>query len=104
MDPIQIFKGIFTAIVTPFKKDLIDFENLAELLERQINNKIDGIVIADPTGEGYSLSQNEYYKLIDCTISTINDRIPLVVNIPHCSTAVVTEMIALLKVGASRHS
>ncbi|KYH12839.1 4-hydroxy-tetrahydrodipicolinate synthase [Neorickettsia sp. 179522] len=90
-------KGIFTAIITPFKRNAIDIESLERLIEVQIVSAVNGIVIADSTGEGHSLSQSEYYALVKNVAAVLKNRIPLVVSVPHCSTTQVIDVITRLK-------
>jgi len=75
-----MFKGIYTALVTPFKNDSVDYKKYKELVEFQIDNKVDGIVVAGTTGEGSSLTNEEFEKLIT-TASEYNDKINVIINI-----------------------
>ncbi len=75
---MSIFKGSAVAIITPFKKDGIDFEKLQELLEKQINAKTDAIVICGTTGEASTMSEEERKQAIKFTVDTINKRIPVI--------------------------
>lgn len=65
-----MYKGIFTAIVTPFtKEDKIDYEALVAILKLQIDAKIAGVVIAGSTGEYLSLDLKEYQDLLAFVIN-----------------------------------
>ena len=56
-----MFKGVYTAIVTPFREDTgLDLESLDRLIEFQIENGIDGIVPVGTTGESPTLSMDEH--------------------------------------------
>jgi 4-hydroxy-tetrahydrodipicolinate synthase len=55
---------IFTAIITPFNNDKIDYKALEKLLNYQIESNVYGIVVAGSTGETLSLSEIEYLELI----------------------------------------
>ncbi len=58
-------RGTYTAIVTPFKKDLsIDFDKFKSLIDFQIENGIDGIVVCGSTGESATMSAKEKIALI----------------------------------------
>ncbi len=67
-----MFKGCFTAIVTPFKgtgvKSEVDYEAYKELIEFQDRNNIDGIVACGTTGESPVLSHEEHNKVIEFTV------------------------------------
>ncbi|MBO7127895.1 4-hydroxy-tetrahydrodipicolinate synthase [bacterium] len=57
-------KGVYTAIVTPFKESgKIDFDAFGKLLEEQIKAKVSGVVVAGTTGEGATLSHAEKEEL-----------------------------------------
>ena len=43
--------GCFTAVVTPFKEDTVDYEGLGRLSDFQIKNGITGILAVGTTGE-----------------------------------------------------
>lgn len=64
-DPIR---GVYTAIVTPFTKTgEIDFDSFAKLLEKQVDAKVDGVVIAGTTGESPTLTNEEKLSLLKFT-------------------------------------
>jgi 4-hydroxy-tetrahydrodipicolinate synthase len=39
-----MFSGVYTALITPFKNDKVDYESLEKLIEHQHKNAIVGIV------------------------------------------------------------
>ncbi|MBU0698665.1 MAG: 4-hydroxy-tetrahydrodipicolinate synthase [Proteobacteria bacterium] len=57
--------GCFTAIVTPFKKDAVDYEGLGKLAEFQIANGITGILAVGTTGESPVLTWDEHNRVIE---------------------------------------
>jgi 4-hydroxy-tetrahydrodipicolinate synthase len=59
-----MFKGTFTAIVTPFRGGILDLEGLEKLVERQIAAGITGIVAVGTTGESPTLSHDERLAVI----------------------------------------
>ena len=53
-----IFKGVGTAIATPFdEEDHINFDEFKRLLEYQIEQGIDSIIVCGTTGEASTMSQ-----------------------------------------------
>ncbi|MBR1711618.1 MAG: dihydrodipicolinate synthase family protein, partial [Clostridia bacterium] len=55
-----MFKGSFTALVTPFHENgSVNFEKLRKLVEWQISEGIDGIVALGTTGESSTMSHEE---------------------------------------------
>lgn len=76
------FKGVGTAIVTPFHKDgTIDFKSLQKLVEFQIRGKVDYIVALGTTGESVTLSKDEKNAVIATVLETVDGRVPVVVGI-----------------------
>lgn len=69
----NMFKGIITALVTPFIGDILDLDSLEKLIKHQINGKIKTIVIAGSTGEACSLKFEEYEELINFVIPRFNN-------------------------------
>ena len=62
---IEKLKGVWTALITPFKEDgSIDLESFDKLIDKQIKAHITGIVISGTTGESPTLSDNETCELI----------------------------------------
>jgi len=73
------FKGLGTALITPFKNGTeIDYDMLSKLIEFQINAGVDYLVIAGTTGEGVTLDDEETVALFKFAINKINKRIPMV--------------------------
>lgn len=68
----MIFKGCFTAIVTPFTgtglRTPIDWGGYKKLVEFQNENKISGIVACGTTGESPTLSYEEHGQVIEATV------------------------------------
>ena len=73
-----MFKGAYTALVTPFKDGKINYNKMAELIEFQINEGIDGLVVCGTTGESATLSDKEKRRLIKFTVETVNGRVPVI--------------------------
>ncbi|MBY0502241.1 MAG: 4-hydroxy-tetrahydrodipicolinate synthase [Alphaproteobacteria bacterium] len=63
-----MFKGIYTAIITPFHKGKVDEKKLEELVVFQVNAGVQGIVPCGTTGESILLSPEEQKRVIEvCT-------------------------------------
>ena len=69
-----MFRGTFTALVTPFREGAIDFVALQNLIESQIVAGIDGVVAVGTTGESPTLTQDEREEIIRFTIQNVNKR------------------------------
>ena len=62
------FTGTITALVTPFRKQAVAYDDLAKLVEAQIKGGIDGIVPVGTTGESPTLSHDEHIEVIRVTV------------------------------------
>ncbi len=60
-----MLKGCFTAIITPFTEEAVDYEGLAQLAEFQIVNGITGILAVGTTGESPVLTWDEHNKVVE---------------------------------------
>ena len=73
-----IFTGAAVAIVTPFKNNRVDYESLAALIERQIENSTDAIVICGTTGESSTLTDEEHKECIRLCVEKTAGRVPVI--------------------------
>ena len=83
------FKGVYTAILTPFSSDgkNIDYGAYKALVERQIQAGVTGIVPCGTTGESPTLTHKEHGELIEKTVEYVNGRIQVVPGTGSNSTA-----------------
>jgi 4-hydroxy-tetrahydrodipicolinate synthase len=73
------FEGTFTALVTPFRPDgSLDLDSLADLIEWQVEEGIDGLVPCGSTGESATLSPEEHVEVIRHVIDVAGGRVPVV--------------------------
>ena len=70
-----MFRGTYTAIVTPFKDGKIDEPSLERLIKSQIKGGVDGIVPVGTTGESPTLSFEEHIHVIARSVEMANGRI-----------------------------
>src|SRR5213595_3391654 len=69
-----MFRGTFTAVVTPFRNGDIDFAAFEKLVERQIAAGITGLVAVGTTGESPTLTHDEKHDVIERTIKIAKGR------------------------------
>jgi 4-hydroxy-tetrahydrodipicolinate synthase len=75
----MIFKGTFTALVTPFRGDgALDLAALADLVEWQIESGIDGLVPCGSTGEAATLSHAEHIQVVKHVVEVAAGRVPVI--------------------------
>ncbi len=70
-----MFKGTYTAIVTPFKGGAIDEPALKRLIAAQVRGGVDGIVPVGTTGESPTLDYEEHIHLIELAVEFAQGRI-----------------------------
>lgn len=92
-----MFEGTYTALVTPFKNGEVDYPALEELIERQAEAKVDGIVPCGSTGESATLSHDEHERIIAFAIEKANKRLKIIAGTGSNSTK---ESIRLTKFAA----
>ena len=69
-----MFRGTFTALVTPFRDGGIDVSGFEQLIEAQITAGITGIVAIGTTGESPTLSHEEREQVIRVAVAKANNR------------------------------
>lgn len=83
-----MFKGAYTALVTPFTADdKLDEACLRKLVERQIAGGIDGLVPTGTTGESPTLTHPEHDRVIEITVESAGKRVPVIAGTGSNSTA-----------------
>jgi 4-hydroxy-tetrahydrodipicolinate synthase len=72
-------QGALTALVTPFgNDDRVDVKALAKIVDRQLQNGIDGLVPCGTTGETPTLSESEQELVVRTVIETVRGRVPVI--------------------------
>lgn len=89
-----IFTGCGTAIITPFTKDKIDYEEFEKLINFQIENGADSIIVCGTTGESSTMTLEEKKQTISFACKIVNKRIPVIAGTGSNSTDLVIKMNA----------
>ena len=87
-----MFRGTYTAIVTPFKEGRIDEDGFRKLIDFQIDNGIDGIVPVGTTGEAATLDYDEHLRVIEIAVQQANGRCKVVAGTGSNSTREAIEL------------
>jgi len=74
----SMFRGAFTALVTPFRDGQIDVQALTRFIERQIAAGIHGLVACGTTGEAPTLTTQEHLEVIEITVRATRGRVPVI--------------------------
>jgi 4-hydroxy-tetrahydrodipicolinate synthase len=86
-----MFEGVLTALVTPFRDGDIDEEALRELIERQIEAGVNGLVPCGSTGESATLTHAEHEIVVEVTVEAAHGRVPVVAGTGSNDTAAAIE-------------
>ncbi len=72
------WKGVWTALVTPFRGEEVDIAALKRLVEIQLKGGVHGLCPCGTTGEGSSLSDEEFSLVLKTVLKSVGGRIPVV--------------------------
>ena len=87
-----IFQGVATAIVTPMNKNGVDYDAFGRLIDWQIEQGINGLVVAGTTGEGSTLSDEEHREVLAYAVKRINVLVPCIAGTGSNDTAYAIEL------------
>ena len=74
-----IFKGIATALITPFKADgSVDFDAYGRIIDWQIESGIDALVSCGTSGENPTLSDEEHQAVLKYAVERTAGRVPMI--------------------------
>ncbi len=73
-----MFKGSFTAIVTPFSNGRLDEKAFKALVEWQIEQGTHGLVPCGTTGETPTLTHEEHDRVIELCVDVVKGRVPVI--------------------------
>lgn len=88
----KLFKGVGTAIVTPFTESGINFLEFGKLIENQIANGVSAIIVCGTTGESATMTTEEKKELIEYAINKVNKRIEVIIGTGSNNTVSAIEM------------
>jgi len=89
----MIFHSSYTALLTPFKDNKVDYEGYKKLIDFQIENGTHGLVPVGTTGESPTLSHDEHKKLVEVCIEQSNGRVPVIAGAGSNSTAEAVDFV-----------
>lgn len=104
--------GLGTALITPFQKNgEVDYNALAQLLDKQIAGSVDFIVVLGTTGEAATMTQTERDSVRDFVVNYIKQHlspttqqpIPLVLGVGGNCTAQVLEELKRIHNTLTQH-
>src|SRR5271165_1493517 len=87
-----MFKGSFTALITPFDGEEVDYDAFRRLVELQIGAGTHGLVPVGTTGESPTLSHDEHQRVVEVCIEAAKGRVPVIAGAGSNSTKEAIEL------------
>ncbi len=87
-----MFKGSFTALVTPFEGEGVDYDAFRGLVEFQIQSGTHGLVPVGTTGESPTLSHDEHQEVVEACVAGAKGRVPVIAGAGSNSTKEAIEL------------
>jgi 4-hydroxy-tetrahydrodipicolinate synthase len=73
-----MFRGSFTALITPFRNGGVDEEAFRRLVEWQVGEGTHGLVPVGTTGESPTLSHEEHKRVVELCVEAAKERVPVI--------------------------
>ncbi|PLV55615.1 4-hydroxy-tetrahydrodipicolinate synthase [Thermotoga sp. SG1] len=74
-----MFRGVGTAIVTPFKNGELDLEAYERLVRYQLDGGVSALIVLGTTGEAPTVNDDERERLVSKTLEIVDGKIPVIV-------------------------
>lgn len=82
-----VFRGVGTALITPFRDGRVDEEAFGRLIDFQIGNGVAALIVAGTTGESSALSGEETRRLTEFAVEKADGRTPVIIGTGSNDTA-----------------
>jgi 4-hydroxy-tetrahydrodipicolinate synthase len=73
-----MFRGSYTALITPFKSGAVDERAFQKLVDWQVAEGTHGLVPVGTTGESPTLSHDEHKRVIELCVEAARKRVPVI--------------------------
>ena len=71
------FRGVATALITPFRNNEVDIEAFLQQIDRQLAAGVDALVVTGTTGEAVTLDEGEKSALLEAAVERAGGRLPI---------------------------
>jgi 4-hydroxy-tetrahydrodipicolinate synthase len=88
-----MFRGSIPALVTPFRGEALDEEELRRHVDWQIGEGSHALVPVGTTGEAVTLSREEHLRVVQVVVEQAAGRVPVIAGVGGNNTAAVIEMM-----------
>ena len=76
-----MFRGCFTALITPFHEQQLDEGALLKLVQYQLDGGIDGLVPMGTTGEASTVTHTEHERVVELVIRAAARQVPVIAGV-----------------------
>ena len=90
--PEPLFRGVITALVTPFRGGEVDYPAFEKLIEAQIKAGVHGVVPVGTTGETSTLTMEEHKAIVKLCVERVAGRIKVIAGAGSNNTAEALEL------------
>ena len=73
-----MFKGVLTALITPFLDGKIDFPSLEKLIDQQLKGGIQGFIVCGTTGESATMTEDEQFQVLKFVCDKVQNKVPII--------------------------
>ena len=87
-----LFKGVGSAVPTPFDENGVNISEFRKFLQFQIDNNVDALIVCGTTGESSTMTRDEKIIAINCALEVANEKIPVIVGAGSNNTREAIEM------------
>ncbi|MGI6701398.1 MAG: 4-hydroxy-tetrahydrodipicolinate synthase [Christensenellales bacterium] len=96
-----MFRGVGTALITPFTEEGIDFQALDKLITYQLEGGVDALIVLGTTGEPATMGEDERRAVIEFAIEKVNKKIPVIIGTGcNCTATAIKNSVNAEKLGA----
>ena len=88
----SIFRGIATALITPFRNGEVDYDVFGKIIDWQIDSGIDALVVCGTTGEGSTLTDAEHRACIRYAVERAAGRTKIIAGTGSNDTAYAVDL------------
>ncbi|MCC3143938.1 4-hydroxy-tetrahydrodipicolinate synthase [Halanaerobium sp. Z-7514] len=88
-----MFKGLGTALITPFKENGdVDYQLFEKILDHQLENNVDALIVMGTTGESPTIHFEERKELTKMAVAKADGELPVIIGTGTNDTVKVVEM------------
>lgn len=96
-----MFVGSGTALITPFKNGLVDYDAFTSIIHQQLDGNIDCLLFLGTTGEASTISVEEKIKIIELAVKEVNKKVPVIIGTGcNCTATAIENSKRAEKLGA----